>query len=124
MARRKKRTLDDYEDWMDDEMIHPTPGPSPDMGGESEVEKISLRDFVIPEKVAAFVRDFEPCDEFDPGAERFDDGRLREYFKAYVCGLGDPLALYLEDLKLAPEPFRMVTSVATNEPCIFARRKI
>ena len=114
MPRRKKKQ---YDDWDDEPQVD-------DLQPDNEVEKISLRDFVIPEKVAAFVRDFEPCDEFDPGAERFDDGRLREYFKAYVCGLGDPLALYLEDLKLAPEPFRMVTSVATNEPCIFARRKI
>ena len=126
MPRRKKKQagweeFDNYDDFMDS--LHNSQS-EPEAAAEPEVAKISLRDFVIPEKVAAFVRDFEPCDEFDPGAERFDDGRLREYFKAYVCGLGDPLALYLEDLKLAPEPFRMVTSVATNEPCIFARRKI
>lgn len=126
MARRKKSKdgwdmFDNYDDFMD---AMKDRGDDTGAADAPDVEKISLRDFVIPEKVSAFVRDFEPCDEFDLGAERFDDGRLREYFKAYVCGLGDPLALYLEDLKLAPEPFRMVTSVATNEPCIFARRKI
>ena len=123
MVRRKKRTLDDYEDWMDDQTT-PNPSYSGGESGEAEVEHISLRDFVIPEKVSAFVHTYEPCDEFDAGAERFDDARLREYFKAYVCGLGDPLALYLEDLKLAPEPFRMATSLATGTPCLFCKLKI
>ena len=38
-----------------------------------------------------------------------------------VCGLGDPLKLYIEDLVMAG--FRMDISVATGEPCVFARRK-
>ena len=111
--RKKQQDFDSYDDWEDEQSIQEQ--------AEPEVAKISLRDFIITEKVRAFQRDYEPCDEFDPGAEMFDDGRLREYFKAYVCGLGDPLALYVEDLKLAD--FRMATSVATNEPAIFARRK-
>ena len=106
---------DSYEEYEDEQTAMDDAQP--------EVVKIHLADFVVPEKVSAFVHDYEPCDEFDPGAERFDDARLREYFKAYVCGLGDPLAIYLEDLKLASDPFRMVTSLATNEPAIFARRK-
>ena len=111
--RKKQRDFDSYDDWEDEQPIQEQ--------AEPEVAKISLRDFIITEKVRAFQHDYEPCDEFDAGAEMFDDGRLREYFKAYVCGLGDPLALYVEDLKLAD--FRMATSVATNEPAIFARRK-
>ncbi len=111
--RKKQQDFDSYDDYEDEQSMAEQ--------AEPEVAKISLRDFIIEEKVRAFQHDYEPCDEFDPGAEMFDDGRLREYFKAYVCGLGDPLALYVEDLKLAG--FRMATSVATNEPAIFARRK-
>ena len=42
-------------------------------------------------------------------------------FKATVCGLGDPLKIYIEELKLGG--FHMAMSMATGEPCIFARRK-
>lgn len=113
--KKKKQQYDSYEDWED--------APSADdipTGGD-DAPKVKLEDFVIPEKVQAFVSAYEPCDELDPGAEPFDDGRLREVFKAYVCGLGDPLALYIHDLKMAG--FHMAVSLATDEPCIFARRK-
>lgn len=119
MARRKKKNdfndYDSFQEYEDDQ---------PATAADAQGEAAHLSDFMVPEKVRAFVHDYEPCDEFDPGAERFDDARLREYFKAYVCGLGDPLTLYLEDLKMASEPFRMVTSLATDEPAIFARRKM
>ena len=115
MGKKKKKKADDYdfEDMPD----------AQDLMGDGEVAKISLRDFVVEEKVAAFVRGYMPCKEGDPGYEQFDDARLREVFKAYVCGLGDPLNLYIEDLKMAEPPFRMEISMATGEPCIFARRK-
>ena len=109
--RKKKRDLDDWDDEPDVQDLQP----------EVEVEKVSLRDFVVPEKVEAFKRTYEPCNEGDDGYEQFDDGRLREVFKAYVCGLGDPLKLYIEDLQFAN--FRMEISMATGEPCIFARRR-
>lgn len=111
--RKQKREYDSYDEWEDDQSAMEAMQP--------EVAKVSLEDFVIREKVAAFQRDYEPCDEFDGGAEAFDDGQLRMYFKAYVTGLGDPLALYVDDLKLAG--FRMQTSVATGKPTVFARRK-
>ena len=113
MSRKRKKQ---YDDWDDAPQVD-------DLQPDNEVEKIHLSDFVIQEKVSAFVRDYEPCDEFDPGAERFGDAELRVYFKAYVTGLGDPLALYIEDLKMANPPFRMQTSLADNKPAIFVRRK-
>ena len=71
-----------------------------------------------------FVGGFNLVDSLDTMiSDQFDDARLREVFKAYVCGLGDPLNLYIEDLKMADPPFRMEISMATGEPCIFARRK-
>ena len=124
MANRKKKgfqTFDNFDDIIDAARANAGAGDSCTTEAEPEVEKISLADFVIKEKVEAFLNDYEPCAEFHPAAERFDDGRLREYFKAYVCGLGDPLGLYIEDLKMAG--FRMVTSLATDKPAIFAHRK-
>lgn len=115
MSKKKRKTVDDY-DFEDD----PT---AQDLIGDGEVAKISLRDFVVEEKVSAFVRGYVPCREGDPGYEQFDDARLREVFKAYVCGLGDPLKLYIEDLRMANPPFQMECSMVTGEPCIFARRK-
>lgn len=82
---------------------------------------VKLEDFVVLEKVDAFCRAYRPCDEDTPGSEAFDDARLREVFKAYVCAAGDPLAIYVERLVL--EGFRMTMSVATAEPTIFAVRQ-
>ena len=110
MSRKKKQTMD----WDDDPV-------GQELMPEVEVAKVSLRDFIVPAKVTAFVNGYVPCREGDDGYEQFDDARLREVFKAYVCSLGDPLALYIEDLQMAG--FRMECSMVTGEPCIFARRK-
>lgn len=114
MAKKKKRpTLDDYDlDEMPD---------IDDMDGGAEVAKISLRDFIIPEKADAFSHAYRPASEDTPGAEAFDEARLRLLFKAQVCGLGDPLGLYIGRLK--SEGFRMDISAVTGEPCIFAVRR-
>ena len=115
MPRKKKQTMD----WDDDVDYSQPDGLEP----EVEVAKVSLRDFIVPAKVTAFVNGYVPCKEGDPGYEQFDDARLREVFKAYVCSLGDPLRLYIEDLALAHEPFIMECSMVTGEPCIFARKR-
>lgn len=117
MPRKRKPNFDDYDTYQDyeDDLA------APDMG-EPEVAKIRLDDFTIHQKVSAFQNDYEPCAEFDPGAERFGDAELRQFFKAYVTGLGDPLHLYIDDLALAG--FRMTVSLATDKPTIFARRKL
>ena len=112
MAKKKKKR--DWEDWED--MPDETELP-----GNGDGFQVHLRDYVIEEKVSAFVRHYEPCDEFGPNYEQFDESRLRDFFKATVCGLGDPLKLYIDDLKMAG--FKMDVSVATGEPCIFARQK-
>lgn len=114
MARKKKKQMDDWDDWQD------TP-TADDIQPEQEVAKVSLEDFVVMEKVQAFCRAYAPCGELDEGCERFDDARLREMLKAYVCGLGDPMKIYIEQLKLGG--FHLEVSIATGEPCLFARRK-
>jgi len=110
MSRRKKQMMD----WDDD-------GGVQELMPEVEVEKVSLRDFIVPAKVSAFVHGYAPCNEGEDGYEQFDDARLREVFKAYVCTLGDPLKLYVEDLQMAG--FKMEISMATGDPCIFARKR-
>ena len=117
MTKRRKNKNQDWDDWEDEPDAR-------DLQPDVEVEKVALRDFIVPEKVAAFVNGYAPApDEMDDTSEYvevFDDARLRSYFKAYVCGLGDPLKLYIEDLKMAG--FRMRISV-TGKPCIFAIMK-
>lgn len=110
MGRRKKKTLDDFDfqDVKDEEELQGTP----------EVAKITLRDFVVEEKVSAFCKTYKPAERENQGTEVFTDDRLRQFFKAYVCGLGDPLKLYLEDLQLAG--FTMTVDMASGEPCILA----
>lgn len=131
MAKRKRgkqggwEQFDNFDDFLDavEQRAHKrSEGEGDGMEAiEPEVEKISLRDFIVPEKVSAFIRGYAPCNEGDDGYEQFDDARLREVFKAYVCTLGDPLALYVGDLKMAG--FRMEISMATGDPCIFARKR-
>ena len=112
--RKRKGQFDDYDDWAN------VPS-SDDVKPEQEVSKVSLEDFIVEEKVDAFRDSYEPCDELDFEAEAFDDSKLREYFKAYVCGLGDPLRLYVGLLSIYD--FNFKTSLATGEPTIFVRRK-
>jgi hypothetical protein len=114
---KKRKKQQDWDDWDD------APDVS-DLQPEVEVAKVSLSDFKIDEKVTAFVNTYVPApqgmDDTSEYVETFDHARLRSYFKAYVCGLGDPLKLYIDDLKM--KGFRMQVSV-TGKPCIFAIRK-
>lgn len=113
MGKRKKKQMD-YDDWED------APDDAMVAEGNGDQFQVHLSDYVIEEKVAAFVKAYKPCNEFDAGCESFDEARLRDFFKATVCGLGDPLKLYLEDLKMAG--FRMEVSEMTGDPCIFVVR--
>lgn len=110
MAKRK-RDYDDSGDNMNRK------------GGDDT--KADLRDFVIEEKLTAFINAYSPApDELDdtcPYVESFDDARLREFFKAYFCDVGDPLMLYIKDLTAAG--FKMRVSLATGEPCFLVVRR-
>ena len=116
MAKRKKKG--DQEDWDD----APTAQDLQDANGDAF--QVHLSDYVIPEKVTAFINTYTPApdgmDDTSEYVEVFDDACLRTYFKAYPCGLGDPLKLYIQDLKASG--FRMRVSV-TGKPCIFTIRK-
>ena len=84
-------------------------------------EKVSLEDFVIPQKVEAFVEHYRPSEKQTQTCEVFNDAHLREFFKAVpLPGLGDPLMIYLK--WLADAGFKMHVSL-TGEPAIFAEEK-
>ena len=115
MAKKRKNKNQDWDDWED------APDDTMVAEGNGDQFQVHLSDYVIEEKVSAFVRAYRPCGEFDAGCEAFDEARLREFFKATVCGLGDPLKIYLDDLKMAG--FRMDVSIATGELAIFVTQK-
>lgn len=85
-----------------------------------EKEGTSLADFVIPQKVAAFINSYDPTDDDRKATDVFDDARLRQFFKAYPCMHGDPLTLYLQ--MLSDAGFSMRVSIS-GEPAIFAIAK-
>ena len=114
MTKKRKQKNQDWDEWEDEPDAR-------DLQPDVEVAHVGLRDFIVPAKVEAFINSYRPCNEFDMGYESFTDAELREFFKAYVCGLGDPLALYIDDLKTAG--FRMTVSMVTGEPTIFVVRK-
>lgn len=82
--------------------------------GQSEV---TLQDFVIPAKIAAFCEEYKPIGEWQEGCDTFTDYQLRSYFKAVVTPLGDPLSLYLQEL--SAHGFKMKNDVC-GEPVIYA----
>lgn len=69
------------------------------MAKENEDKQATLEDFYIPEKVDAFCRRYAPANVHTFTTEVFNEERLREFFKAYVFPLGDPLKLYVGELK-------------------------
>lgn len=68
-----------------------------DLGEQAEV---TLQDFVVPAKIKAFCEQYRPVDHWTEDCDVFTDYQLRSYFKAVVCPLGDPLALYIQELAM------------------------
>ena len=87
----------------------------PNNEGQSEV---TLQDFVIPSKIEAFCARYVPLDHWVEGCDMFTDYQLRSYFKAVVCPLGDPLALYLNALEAYGFKLRNDES---GEPVIYCK---
>ena len=87
----------------------------PNNEGQAEV---TLQDFVIPSKIEAFCARYTPLDHWVEGCDMFTDYQLRSYFKAVVCPLGDPLALYLNALEAYGFKLRNDES---GEPVIYCK---
>lgn len=86
----------------------------------TEQPELTLQDFVIPAKIEAFCNKYKPLDHWREDCDMFNDYQLRSYFKAVVCPLGDPLALYLQELAL--HGFKMHDD-ESGEPVIYAAIK-
>ena len=83
----------------------------------TEQPEVTLQDFVIPAKIEAFCEKYKPLSHWREDCDMFTDYQLRTYFKAVVCPLGDPLALYLQELAL--RGFKMKDDEC-GEPVIYA----
>ena len=97
----------------------PAPNMVPDTQ-QAQGEAVTINDFIVPQKVDAFCQAYAPCDYEDETTETFTDARLREFFKAWLCPIGDPLTAYLEMLSV--NGFSMKVSI-TGEPAIFVRAR-
>lgn len=84
---------------------------------ESEV---TLRDFIIPAKITAFINSYKPLNDWQAGCDTFTDYQLRSYFKAVVCAYGDPLSIYLDELSM--RGFQMHDDVS-GEPVLYVMPK-
>ena len=76
--------------------------------------------FVIAQKVEAFVRHYIPCKDEMEADEIFTDARLRQYFQAYSRPTGDPLVDYVD--QLSHHGFQFHT-IITGEPAICVNEK-
>ena len=83
---------------------------------QQQGDAVTINDFIVPQKVDAFCNAYAPCDYEDETTETFTDARLREFFKAWICPLGDPLTTYLT--LLSARGYTMRVSI-TGEPAIF-----
>lgn len=87
--------------------------------GASE-QGVTIEDFIIPQKIRAFSEAYQNVEEERFATLIFDEKRLRDFFKAFPCSLGDPLKGYLERLETLG--FRMQVCTA-GEPAIFVIEK-
>lgn len=86
-----------------------------DYNNMQQGEKVTIDDFIIPQKVTAFTTAYRPAKKQTLTSEVFTDTRLREFFKAYVTKVGDPLAEYISRLERLG--YKMQVSL-TGEPAI------
>nr|WP_288282213.1 hypothetical protein [uncultured Prevotella sp.] len=91
-----------------------------DVFEEAKEEGASLEDFVIPQKIDAFVDAFQPVEGESAATLFFDETKLRTFFKAYPTKLGDPLTIYLS--RLEDKGFVMKVGMM-NEPAIFVTER-
>lgn len=89
---------------------------------EKEKEQVTIYDFVVPQKITAFLEAYSPASEQTMATEIFDDARLRTFFRAYpIAKVGDPLSAYVSSLEDAG--FKMQVSLQ-GEPAIFANVRV
>lgn len=87
---------------------------------EEVADKVCLEDFIVPQKIVAFREYYKPVAQQGLNTEVFTDARLREFFKAYITKVGDPLAVYVE--RLENLGFKMRVSIM-GEPAILVEER-
>lgn len=85
----------------------------------AEEQGTKLEDFVIEQKISAFINTYQPCSAA-LSTKTFNETALRTFFKAYPCTLGDPLTIYLNMLE--QEGYVMGVDYM-DEPAIFVCEK-
>lgn len=85
----------------------------------AEEQGTKLEDYVIEQKITAFIKTYQPCSA-SLATKTFTETNLRTFFKAYPCSLGDPLTIYLDRLEEAG--FSMSVDLM-DEPAIFVCEK-
>lgn len=84
----------------------------------AEEQGTTLDDFIIYARVDAFDDAYQPCAE-NMATNTFTETKLRDFFKAWPCNLGDPLNIYLEMLKT--KGFKLQVASGTGDLAIFVR---
>lgn len=87
---------------------------------EEVADKVCLEDFIVPQKIVAFREYYKPVPRLGLNTIAFTDAKLREFFKAYITKVGDPLAVYVE--RLENLGFKMQVSIL-GEPAILVEER-
>lgn len=87
-----------------------------DNNEEENNSDVSLEDFIIPDKINAFIQYYKPAKDESTCDEVYTDAKLRQFFKAWPCTLGDPLSIYINLLR--ESGFIMKVSLS-GEPAFF-----
>lgn len=78
---------------------------------EHEEPAVTLEDYVVLEKAAAFIQAYDPSPTESEADEVWNEARIRAFFGAYVEKThGDTLPVYLEQLKLAGFQLRVAST--------------
>lgn len=87
-----------------------------DNNEEEKSSGVSLEDYVIQDKINAFIQHYKPAKDESTCDEVYTDAKLRQFFKAWPCTLGDPLSIYTSTLR--ESGFIMKVSLS-GEPAYF-----
>ena len=83
-------------------------------------DKVCIEDFIVPQKIVAFREYYKPVSRLGLNTVAFTDAKLREFFKAYITKVGDPLAVYVE--RLENLGYKMQVSIL-GEPAILVEER-
>jgi hypothetical protein len=118
-AAMNRKRKDDLMEMPHDELTEVD--EEKNMPAKTEQKAVTLDDYYMPQKVAAFCSRYELDENQTIQSEVFTEARLRDFFKAYpIIMVGDPLTKYLDALSA----HGIVMSVTiTGEPAIIVKER-